>query len=262
MTAFRSALWAEALKARRSRVSRGTAAGYLILPLFGGLFMFILKDPERARAMGLLGLKAQLAAGVADWPAFFMILLQGTAIGGSLVFAFMTAWLFGREFSDRTAKELLALPTPRQAIVGAKFVLLAPWILGLTVLIFVIGLGVATAVGIPGWSPDLAWTSFGSLLLTALINLMLMPLVAFFASAGRGYLVPLGWAIATLALAQVAAILGWGDWFPWTVPALVSGMMGPPAEQLEPQSYLVVALALIVGLVATFAWWLRADQAR
>jgi ABC-type transport system involved in multi-copper enzyme maturation permease subunit len=262
MTAFRSALWAEALKARRSRVSRGTAAGYLILPLFGGLFMFILKDPERARAMGLLGLKAQLAAGVADWPAFFMILLQGTAIGGSLVFAFMTAWLFGREFSDRTAKELLALPTPRQAIVGAKFVLLVPWILGLTVLVFVIGLGVATAVGIPGWSPDLAWTSFGSLLLTALINLMLMPLVAFFASAGRGYLVPLGWAIATLALAQVAAILGWGDWFPWTVPALVSGMMGPPAEQLEPQSYLVVALALIVGLVATFAWWLRADQAR
>jgi ABC-2 type transport system permease protein len=212
--------------------------------------------------MGLLGLKAQLAAGVADWPAFFMILLQGTAIGGSLVFAFMTAWLFGREFSDRTAKELLALPTPRQAIVGAKFVLLAPWILGLTVLVFVIGLGVATAVGIPGWSPNLAWTSFGSLLLTALINLMLMPLVAFFASAGRGYLVPLGWAIATLALAQVAAILGWGDWFPWTVPALVSGMMGPPAEQLEPQSYLVVALALIVGLVATFAWWLRADQAR
>jgi ABC-2 type transport system permease protein len=262
MIAFRSALWAEVLKARRSRVSRGTAAGYLILPFIGGLFMFILKNPERARAIGLLSLKAQLAGGVADWPTFFMILLQGSAIGGSLVFAFMTAWVFGREFSDRTAKELLALPTPRQVIVGAKFVLLAPWILGLTLVVFLIGLGVGAAVGLPGWSPDLAWTSFWSLLLTALMNLMLMPLVAFFASAGRGYLLPLGFAISTLALAQIAAALGWGDWFPWTVPALVSGMMGPPAEQVGPHSYLVVSLALIVGLAVTFVWWLRADQAR
>ena len=75
--------------------------------------MIILKDPEAARSMGLISTKAQLAAGVADWPAFFGMLAQAIAIGGAIVFAILTAWVFGREFSDRTAKELLALPTSR-----------------------------------------------------------------------------------------------------------------------------------------------------
>jgi ABC-2 type transport system permease protein len=243
-------------------VSLLTAVGFLILPLVGGLFMIILKDPERARAMGLISVKAQLTAGVADWPTFFGILAQGTAIGGAILFAMITAWVFGREFSDHTTKELLALPTPRGVIVGAKFVLTALWMLGLTLLIFVIGLGIGTAVDIPGWSLELEWTSFWSLVTIALLTFMLMPFVALFASAGRGYLPPLGWAFLMLALAQIAAVLGWGDWFPWSVPALLSGMAGPRAEQIGMHSYILVGLAFIAGIAATFAWWQSADQAR
>jgi len=262
MKAFLVALGAEALKARRSLVSLLTLVGISILPAVDGLFMIILKDPERAREMGLIGAKAQLAAGVADWPTFFYVLTMGTGIGGGILFAFITAWVFGREFSDHTAKELLALPTPRGVIVGAKFVLTALWILGLALLIFVIGLGIGTAVDIPGWSLELEWTSFWSLIAIALLTFMLMPFVALFASAGRGYLPPLGWAFFMLALAQIAAVLGWGDWFPWSVPALLSGMAGPRAEQIGMHSYVLVGLAFIVGIAATFAWWQSADQAR
>ena len=267
MNAFLSAFWAETLKARRSKVSLLTAAGFSIFPIIGGLFMFILKDPERARTMGLIGAKAQLlTGGVADWPAYFEFLSLGTAGGGAILFAFITAWVFGREFSDHTAKELLALPTPREIIVGAKFVLTALWILGLTLLIFVIGLGIGTAVGIPGWSLELAWTSFWSLMTTALLTSMLMPFVALFASAGRGYLPPLGWAFFTLALAQVAGMMGWGDWVPWSVPGLFSLMFsvvyGQRAEQIGIHSYILVLLTFIAGIAATFAWWRSADQTR
>lgn len=262
MSAFVAAFWAETLKARRSRVSLGIAAAFMILPIVAGLFMLILKNPEQARAMGLISVKAQLTGGVADWPGFFDILLQGTAIGGTMLFAFVTAWVFGREFSDRTAKELLAIPTPREFMVAAKFLLTALWTLGLTLVSFLVGLGIGTAVGIPGWSSELAWISSWSLLLVALLLLMLMPLVAFFASAGRGYLPPLGWALLTLAFAQVMGVLGWGDWFPWSVPVLVSGMAGPRAEQVGAHSYFVVLLAFLVGFVATFWWWRSADQAR
>jgi len=262
MNGFLAALWAETLKARRSKVPLVTAGAFSIMPIAAGLFMLILKDPEQARAMGLISMKAQLTGGVADWPTHFQILLQGTAVGGGILFAFVTAWVFGREFSDRTAKELLALPTPRGMIVGAKFVLIALWILGLTLLIFLIALGIGRAVGIPGWSLELERTTFLTLLTTVLLNLMLMPLVALFASAGRGYLPPLGWAFLTLALGQVFAILGWGDWFPWAVPAMVSGMAGPRAELLGLHSYVMMLLTFFAGLAATFAWWQTADQAR
>jgi len=267
MNACLSAFWAETLKARRSKVPLGTAAGFSIFPIIGGLFMMIMKDPERARAMGLIGAKAQLlTGGAADWPTYFDFLAVGTAAMGALLFAFITAWVFGREFSDRTAKELLALPTPRWAIVAAKFALVALWILGLTLLLFVTGLGVGAVVGMPGWSLGLAWTSFWSLMTTALLNFMLMPFVAFFASAGRGYIPPLGWAVSTLGLAQVAGLMGWGAWFPWAVPGLFSLMFsmmyGQRAEPLGAHSYVMVALTFVAGLVSTVIWWRSADQSR
>jgi ABC-2 type transport system permease protein len=261
MNAFLAAFWAEALKARRSKILLLTVGGFLILPLIGGLLMVILKNPEQARSMGLISLKAQLTAGTADWPTYFGILTMGTAIGGAIVFAIMTAWVFGREFSDHTVKELLALPTPRGMVVGAKFVLTALWALGLALLILAVGLCVGAAIGMPGWSSELAWRSLWSAMAAALLSWMLMPVVALIASVGRGYLPPIGWAFLTMALGQVAGVLGWGDWFPWTVPGLLSGLIGP-AGQLGLHSYVVVLLVFVAGVAATFAWWGSADQAR
>lgn len=263
MNGWLAALWAETLKARRSRVSLLSVIGFGLFPFVSGLFMVILKDPAAAQAMGLISMKAQLVAGTADWPTFFDMLLQSTAMGGFILFAFIIAWIFGREFSDHTAKELLALPTPRGSIVGAKFLLAALWGLGLTLMLFLVGLGVGAAVGLPGWSLELAWSSFRLILSIAGLNLMLMPFVALFASAGRGYLPPLGWAIFSFVLAQLISVLGWGSWIPWSVPVLLSGMYGPQgAEQVGMHSYVLVLLAAIAGIMATFVSWQRTDQVR
>jgi ABC-2 type transport system permease protein len=262
MRLFRAALWSEFLKARRSLVPWLAALGFCITPLVGGLFMLILKDPERAKSMGLISAKAQLTVGVADWTALLGILSAATAVGGALLFAFMTAWIFGREFSDHTAKELLAVSTRREMIVGAKFVVIGVWAAALMVVVFVLGILVGAAVGLPGWSSTLMWRSASDLAVTAILTVALMTPVALFASIGHGYLPPLGWAVLTVALAQIAAAMGWGDWFPWSVPALFSEMAGPRAAQVGPHSYVVVAFAFAVGLMGTFAWWRSADQTR
>jgi ABC-type transport system involved in multi-copper enzyme maturation permease subunit len=262
MTAFLAAFRAELLKARRARITWLIALGFLILPLVDGLFMIILKDPEQARALGLISTKAEIMAGTADWPAFFSILLQGQAMGGAILYALITAWVFGREFSDHTAKELLALPTPRGTIVAAKLGLIALWGLGLSLFIFLVGLGVGMAVEIPGGSVALALSSGLDVLHIAALTLMLMPFVALLASAGRGYLPPLGWMILTLALGNIISLLGWGDWFPWAVPMLISGMGDTHGVQGLLHSYVVVALAFAVGAGSLFAWWRWADQNR
>jgi ABC-type transport system involved in multi-copper enzyme maturation permease subunit len=111
MTTFLSAFWAETLKACRSKVSWVTAAAFSVFPIVGGLFMVIMKDPAKAQAMGLIGAKAQLlSGGEANWQTYLDFLGVGTAAAGAILFAFIVAWIFGREFSDHTAKELLALP--------------------------------------------------------------------------------------------------------------------------------------------------------
>ena len=262
MKAFLSTLWVEVCKMRRSKVLPITTAAFLIIPVIDGLFMFILKDPERARSMGLISVKAQMTAMYTDWNMFFQVLLMGTAIAGAILFAFITAWIFGREYSDRTVKELLALPTSRAMIISAKFVLTSLWILVLSLLVYLIALGIGVAVDMPGWSPGLAWSSLASLMLITVLSLLLMPCVAFLASIGRGYLLPLGWTFLMMALSQIADVLGWGDWFPWSVPGLLSNINGVRTEPLPIHSYGVVLVVFILGTAVTFIWWLRADQAR
>jgi ABC-2 type transport system permease protein len=262
MNGFLPSLWAETLKMRRSKVPLFTAIGFSIMPLMVGLFMIILKDPEAARSMGLISAKAQVLVGVADWPTFFSILTQAVAVGGGILFAIIAIWVFGREFSDHTAKELLALPTSREAIVAAKFIIIVVWVLVSTTLIFMIGLVVGKLVVIPGWSAELVSSAGLDVLGVAALVTALLPFVALLASVGRGYLPPFGWTILTVVLAQIAAITGWGDWFPWSVPALFSGAAGPRSELMGFHSYIIVILASLIGLAATFYWWLKADQTR
>jgi ABC-2 type transport system permease protein len=255
-----AALFAETLKMRRSKVALYTAIGFSMAPLAGGLFMIILKNPEAARSLGLITAKAQLLTGTADWISFFSFLAQAVAAGGMVLFSIVTIWVFGREFSDHTVKELLALPTSRESIVAAKFIVVAVWSFLATLLIFGIGIVVGTMVVIPGWSEDLLRASMLNIMGTALLTLPLMSFVALLASMGRGYLPPFGWTIFTLFIANVSAILGWGDWLPWAIPGLFSGVAGPRAELLGVHSYIILATASLFGIITTFYWWRNADQ--
>lgn len=262
MNNFSSALWAEILKLRRSKVPLFTAIGFSIPPLIGGLFMIILKDPTKAQSMGLISAKAQLTVGVAEWATLFNLLAQATAVGGYIIFSVFTAWVFGREFSDHTAKELLALPTSREMIIGAKFVVVGTWTLILTLLCYFLGLIVGQLVDIPGWSQDLLRSGSGDIIGAGMFTILLLPYVAYVASAGKGYLPSFGWMILTVALAQIVVITGWGNFFPWSIPALFSGAAGPRAELLGWYSYLIILIASLIGFAMTFNWWRNADQTK
>jgi len=257
-----SGLWAEALKMLRSKVPYFTALGFTMAPLSGGLFMVILKDPEAAKTLGLISTKAELLTGTADWPALFGFLGQAVAAGGMILYALITIWVFGREFSDHTVKESLALPTPREAIITAKFIVIALWSLSITLIIFGIGLIVGRLVNIPGWSEELLRNSFIGIMGTAVLTLPLMSFVALLSSAGRGYLPAFGWTILTVFLANLSAILGWGDWFPWAIPGLFSGAVGPRSDVLGYHSYVILTATSIIGFAASYWWWRNADQTR
>jgi ABC-2 type transport system permease protein len=249
------AIWIESLKARRSRMPLLTGLGFLLIPLMGGFFMVILKDPEFARRVGLISAKAQLMAGTADWPTLLNLMAQAVAIGGIVLFGFIGTWVFGREYVDRTVKDLLALPTSRPAIVLAKFVVVMVWSAAATIIVYLAGLGVGAAVGLPGMSAEVFWQGTGTIVLSAALTIPLITPIAFFASAGHGYLPPMAATILAIFLAQIVAVAGWGEYFPWAIPALIS-----QGSHLEFVSALIVLLTGAVGMLGTFLWWEYADQ--
>jgi ABC-2 type transport system permease protein len=262
MTGFTAALRVETLKVRRSVVPLVTALAFSIAPLVGGLFMYILADPERARQMGLIGQKAQLAGGGSDWAAYFGFLAQAATIGGFVLFAFVVAWVFGREFSDGTVRYLLALPTSRAAIIAAKLVVVVAWCAALTALITVLGLAVGAALGLPGWAPSVAWHGLAHVWLGAALTVLIVLPLALLAGVGRGYLAPLGFAMLALILAQIVGATGRGAYFPWSIPALYAQVAGSAGGGVTAISFAIVAVTGAAGAAGTFAWWLYADFAR
>lgn len=262
MTGLRAALWTESLKLRRSKVPAVTVLAFAFAAGVGGLFMFILQDPDRARAMGLLGAKASFAAETADWPSYFAMLAQTTAVGGLLIFGLVAVWTFGREFSDHTVGDLLALPTTRTAIVAAKLGVTAGWCLTLGVLICLFGLGIGAVLRLPGWSVSTAATGLATVLATAFLTVLMTTPFGLAASVGRGYLAAVGAMFLTVFLSQVIAALGYGHFFPWSVPALFSGVAGPDRTMPGPIGYGLVALTGTAGAIGTAIWWTTADQSR
>jgi ABC-2 type transport system permease protein len=53
-------------------------------------------------------------------------------------------------------------------------------------------------------------------------------------------------------------VAGWGEIFPWAVPALYAQGKSP----LPPISFVIVALTGLAGMMATYFWWKNADQNR
>jgi ABC-2 type transport system permease protein len=256
------AVWVELLKVRRSRLPAVTMLAFTVIAAVGGLFMFILADPARARSLGLLGTKAQLLSGTADWPTYFGFLAQAIAVGGTMLYGLIAIWIFGREFSEHTVKDLLALPTPRTTVVAAKFAVSAGWCLLLAAQTYLLGLAIGAALRLPGWSIGTATHWLGVLLATAVMIVALVTPIALAASVGRGYLPAVGVLLAIVFTAQIVALLGYGQYFPWSVPALYSGVAG--ADQPTPgvPGYLLVAAVGVAGAVGTTGWWRNADQSR
>ncbi len=257
---FAQVLATEFAKLRRSKVTWGTLATLSMAPLVIALFMWIVREPGRAAQLGLLGTKANLSGLEATWPSYVYMLTLVVGMGGMLMMPFIVAFVFGREYAEGTAKNLLALPIGRHWFVLAKFIVAAVWWFVLVVVVLAEALVVGLLLGLPGLSAGLATSAARDVLLAAGIAYLLVPVVAWITTLGRGYMPPLAFALVMLALGNVFGKTGWAVWFPWSIVPLIIGTVGKPVTGLPPGSYVVVALTFLAGIVATVAQVRYADN--
>ena len=111
---------------------------------------------------------------------------------------------------------------------------------------------------LPGGSQSVITQGGAVVLITAMLTIWVVLPFALFASVGRGYLLPVGVAVLTVMMANLVAVAGWGEIFPWAVPGLYVQDKGA----LPPASYWIVFLTGLAGMLATYLWWKYADQSR
>lgn len=259
---FSQVLYTEFLKLHRGKVHWFTLGGLMAGVLGLALLIWIVMEPDRAAQLGLLGAKADLSGLEASWESYAGFLVQIVGTGGMLLLAFIVAYVFGREYDDGTAKNMLALPVRRDWFVIAKLVVSAVWwfaiVLGMLVWAVVVGL----TLGVPGFSAEIVGEMFANTLLAAAISYLLVPVVAWVTVWGRGNMAPIGFAIGMLLLGNLIGSTGWAEWFPWSIVPLLVGSVGAPVAALPVGSYVVVAITFAAGVAATIAHLRMADCAQ
>lgn len=255
------AISAEFIKNRHSRIRWVSFIAFSLAPVFGGVFMILMKDVGYEGLSGAFKSKAVLLSFEANWKSYLGLLSQAVGVGGVLIFGFVASWLFGREYADGTAKDLLALPISGTKILNAKFIYYTIWCFALVISNLILGLIIGFAIQLEGWSTTVFIENLNTYFITTILIIVLNTPIAFFALWGKGYLSPLGIVAILLVLAQIIGAMGIGNYFPWSVPGIYSGSGGADLKVgLNIFSYLILAITGIIGYAATVLWWKYSDQ--
>ena len=261
MRGIHLAFWIEILKIRRTKIFAISIYFFIFIGVMMGLLMFLSMHPEIANRSATISAKTSFLGG-SDWAAFFELLLQIILTVGVIGSGVVTSWGFGREFSDRVVKDLLALPVSRSTIVISKLITLFIWSIILSITLLIAAILTGLIVKIPDWSEGALFPFLSTYFICAILNALLITPVAFVSSIGRGYMLPISFVILLLILTQLifVGLPALSFYFPWAIPALYSGVAGDAVPPPGFISYLIYGLTIIIGLVGTISWWRYADH--
>lgn len=259
MKKFSGILYGEFIKMMRSPVFWVSCCVVSIMPLMMGFMMFVLKHPETAANMGLITAKADISGMTPDWPSFLSIFTQGFAGMETVIFGFIAAWVFGREYTDRTLKDILALPVSRYSLAAGKFAVFIVWGYILFCVAFMLMLVSGNITGLAQWDAPLVKASLERLLMCTMLTLLLNFVTAFAACVTRGVLAAVAFIVLAAVTINFANVLGFGDVYPWSIPM---GYASIPLSggDINPAGIIIVAVTGIAGAAGTFLWWRYADQ--
>lgn len=209
---------------------------------------------------------SEISAERISWPEFFN--LGSMAMGtwyGILLFGLIAAFVFGREYAEGVAPNMMTVPTRREYFVIAKLIMLAVWVAVLAILAVFAQAVWAAVLGLDGFTWSAVREGAGDMLTVALLIFLTLPLVALVAVASRGVFAPMIFSAIAFSAAMIGGIAGWGDWLPWAMPTAIGGtFLGPVVAGRLPEltawSWAIAVGVFVSGTAAVVAWVNRADS--
>lgn len=263
------AIKAEFLKLKGSRTLLWTALVVLAYALLAVVLNMVLLDTpgigqRLASAGGAFRRAVEQGFYVLNWKNQLRVAVQGiTGTWGVLLFSFVTAYVFGREYKEHTEKNLLTTPVRREYFVVAKIVVVACWAFALTLLSFSLHALGLVILRVPGFEWALLWGALGDAAVATALLCMTLPLVAWIAMWGRGYLRVMLFAFAVEMIGNGLITTDASPYWPWNMPVHLFGASWLPVVDgtLPIASWAAAASLCAVGLLMALRRIDAADDA-
>jgi ABC-2 type transport system permease protein len=260
---FRSVVGTELSKLRRSKITWISFLVYAFMIGVAGFFVWMMKNPDLAETLGLIGQKAQVAmAGVTvGWEGYLGLVLEMSGLAGMILASVILTYVFGREYAEGTAKNMLALPVPRWMFTAAKLAVAAAWFAALTAWALALTWAAGSLADLGEISAGVFAGTAGKIGIAALLGFACAAAAAWIAVETRGYFAPLGYAIFSMLLAVILGATEWGRWCPWSALLWLTGASGP-GKTLVPGSYVVIGAFFAASVALILRHETRADNAQ
>ena len=250
---------AEFAKLKRARMPMWSALIVFAAACLDLAVLPVLADPKTQAQMATAGgaFSQAIAAGMyrPSWANYLHIGVQGmSGSWGVLAFGLVTAYVFGREYKEGAAKTMLTLPIRREYAVVAKLIVVAAWCVCLGLLSVLLNGVAIAALGVAGFTWSAVLTSIGETMSVVGLLYLTLPLIAWLAVRGRGYLQPMLFSLAVMMVGNALDQTPASAYFPWNMPLdLVGASWYPiPAASVTPGSWAIAILVFALGVAALF----------
>ncbi|BFH60119.1 ABC transporter permease [Paenibacillus azoreducens] len=238
-------LYTELLKLKRAKMFMVSLIGAAAAPfmIFIGYLGYKAKNPD----------KSVMFSEVWSQTNLYTILLIGT-----LLYGVITTYLFNREYTEDTLKNLLTIPVPKSSLIVSKLVLLFFWIMILTFtswsLILILGL----FAQYEGLSAGVIVLSLKKFFVGGSLLFLLSTPTMFVAFLFKNF-VPTIIFTAVITMGNVA-LANHDDKaiFPWSAAHVIAENGFVPAYPPF-YSYVSIIATSIIGLLATMAYFKKTD---
>ena len=190
-----------------------------------------------------------------NWKVFFDRFLTLAANMGLIGNFFIASWVIGREFMDKTNKDLVAKPVSRITVVLSKFMIIFLWSIVFMSFLLFFSLAVGFLLGFTGFSIALLFGALSKFFVAALLYIVICTPGAFFASISKGILAPIGILFVIAIGSNILNNTPAAVYFPWTIPNVFL-----ETGRLYPAGMAILVFTGIAGVIGTFAWWRYAEQ--
>ncbi|QVK18626.1 ABC transporter permease [Mycoplasmatota bacterium] len=243
-------IYCELLKLKRSKMLPLSMIGALATPIMMLLeaLQTHFEYPERIFTL----------SDIYDSSLLYVMLLMNM-----MVYVAITAYLFSREYTEKTLKTILPAPVSRTKFIVGKFYTLFLWIIMLTVVTWT-GILVLSALyhsifGLEGFDITIALQWLLKLLLGGVLMFLTISPFAFLAERTKGLAAPM--IIAAVMVMGSAALCNQkiGALYPWTATYfLIKGKMASTGYSI-PLTISIIILVSAIGYFATFAYFKKED---
>lgn len=189
---------------------------------------------------------------------FYNVNLYTVLIIGIPLYGVATTYLFNREYTENTLKNLLTIPVSRMGFIISKTLLLFMWIMMLSIIAWILTLSLGLLTQFDGLSSSLLLDSLKQFSTGGILLFILSTPIILVTLVMKNYVPTIIFTVVITLINVMAGNSEHRGLFPWAAAGDISNHTLPPTYPPE-YSYIAIAATALIGFVSMIIYFKKAD---